>query len=470
MKLMGVLFLTLSAETPASSVFVIVPDVLTQAGTGALISMLFAALIALCMAQVYAELSSAFPIAGGEYALVGRTLGPLAGFLVLALNLTNTLLGAAVLALGVSDYLGSTIPGLQPIPTALLVIVGSALLGVLNVRTNAFVTGGFLVVEILAVAVLAALGLLHPVRSPLALLAHPQTLSGGTLIPTPAAALGLAVAVAIFAYDGYGGAVYFAEEMHAARRRVGRAIVIALVITLVAELVPLTAMLTGAPDLTRLLGARAVFLDFIDRQGGHALALLLGAAIGLAIVNAVIAIVLLSARQLYSTGRDETWARPVNQLLSQVHPRFGSPWAATVVTGAITCGFCFIPLRLLLIATGTSVAAVYAFLCMGLMAGRATGSTRHGVFRLWGFPLTPITALIALAGVLWSDWLDPRDGRSGLSAALSVAVLSAAYYLVVLRRRGWVLRGPEEEGGVGVGAHQPSSASPHPSASRPPSP
>ena len=67
MKLMGVLFLTLSAETPASSVFVIVPDVLSQAGTGALLSLLFAALIAVCMAQVYGELSSAFPIAGGEY-------------------------------------------------------------------------------------------------------------------------------------------------------------------------------------------------------------------------------------------------------------------------------------------------------------------------------------------------------------------------------------------------------------------
>ncbi len=449
MKLMGVLFLTLSAETPASSVFVIVPDVLSQAGTGALISMGFAALIALCMAQVYGELSSAFPIAGGEYSLIGRTIGPLSAFVVMALNLTNTLLGAAVLALGVSEYFGAMIPGLQPIPTALAVVIGSTLLGVLNIRTNAFVTGGFLVAEILAVMVLAALGLMHPMRSPLALLAHPQTLSGGALIATPAAALGLAVAVAIFAYDGYGGAVYFAEETHEAPRRVGQAIVLALVITLVAELVPLTAMLTGAPDLTRLLSAHAIFMSFIDSQGGHTLALLLGAAIGLAIVNAVIAVVLLSARQLYSTGRDQTWAGPVNRLLALVHPRFGSPWAATLVTGALTCGLCFIPLRLLLIATGTSVAIVYGFLCVGLMAGRASGVTRHGLFRLWGYPLTPIVALIALGGVLWADWLDPGDGRSGLIAALAVAVLSAGYYLVVLRRRGWVLRGPEDEGAIG---------------------
>jgi len=449
MKLLGVLFLTLSAETPASSVFVIVPDVISQAGTGALISMGFAGLIALCMAQVYGELSSAFPIAGGEYSLVGRTVGPMPGFIVMALNLSNTLLGTAVLALGVSEYFGAMIPGLQPIPVALIVIIGSALLGVLNVRTNALVTGGFLLVEILAVAVLAALGLIHPLRSPLALLMHPQTVNGLALVSTPTAALGLAVAVAIFAYDGYGGAVYFAEETHEAPRRIGRAIVLALLITLVAELVPLTAMLTGAPDLARLLRAHAVFMSFIDNQGGHALAVVMGVAIGFAILNAVIATVLLSARQLYSTGRDETWAAPVNRVLDRVHPRFGSPWAATLFAGALSCGLCFIPLRLLLIATGTSVAVVYSFLCVGVILGRASGATRHGLFRLWGFPMTPIVALVALVGVLWADWLDPGDGRSGLFAALAVAALAAGYFLVVLRRRGWTLRGPEDEASPG---------------------
>ena len=164
MKLLGALFLTLSAATPASSVFVIVPDVLTQAGTGALIAMGIAALIAICVAQVYAELGSAFPFSGGEYAIVGRTLGPLSGFIVLGLNLTNSLLATAVLALGVAEYLGAAIPGLAPIPIALAVIVGSTLLGILNIRTNALVTGVFVLVEIAALAVLAVLGFMHPAR------------------------------------------------------------------------------------------------------------------------------------------------------------------------------------------------------------------------------------------------------------------------------------------------------------------
>src|ERR1700761_5564112 len=91
MGLLGVLFLVLSGETPASSVFTIVPNVLSQAGSGALISMAVALLIAACMAGIYGELGSAFPLAGGEYAIVGRTLGPLPGFMVMGLNLTNSL-------------------------------------------------------------------------------------------------------------------------------------------------------------------------------------------------------------------------------------------------------------------------------------------------------------------------------------------------------------------------------------------
>jgi hypothetical protein len=38
MKLFGALLITLSSLTPASSVFIIVPGIVEQAGTGALIS------------------------------------------------------------------------------------------------------------------------------------------------------------------------------------------------------------------------------------------------------------------------------------------------------------------------------------------------------------------------------------------------------------------------------------------------
>ena len=112
--LAGVLFLTLSAATPASSLFVIVPDVIRQAGTGALLAMGLAAVVAAGMSLVYAELASAFPYAGGEYAVAGRVLGPRAAFAVLAVNLLNSVLTAAVFALGVAEYLHAAWPSPPP--------------------------------------------------------------------------------------------------------------------------------------------------------------------------------------------------------------------------------------------------------------------------------------------------------------------------------------------------------------------
>ena len=214
MKLTGVLLLTLSAVTPASSVFVIIPGIISQAGTGALISLMAAGVVALAMALVYAELASAFPHAGGEYAMLGRTLGPFIGYVYMGMNLVGSTLAPAVLSLGAADYIQAVWPGAQSVPVAVVIVSLSMLLGILNIRLNAWVTGAFLVVEMLALVLLAAFGFLHAHRPIADLIAHPVSLDLGHLGPTPVTMIGLATAVAIFSYNGFGAAVYFSEEMH----------------------------------------------------------------------------------------------------------------------------------------------------------------------------------------------------------------------------------------------------------------
>ncbi len=73
MKMIGCLLITLSSVTPASSIFIVVPGVVEQAGSGALLSFAAAGFVSLLTAYVYAELASAFPLTGGEYAMVART-------------------------------------------------------------------------------------------------------------------------------------------------------------------------------------------------------------------------------------------------------------------------------------------------------------------------------------------------------------------------------------------------------------
>ena len=128
LRIFGTLLLTLSAVTPASSVFVIVPGVITQAGTGAFWAMLLGALLSIPTAYVYAELSSAFPIAGGEYCMVGRTVGRDAGMAIMWLNAFSSLLTPAAFALGASAFIGVIVPGLNTTVVAIAIILATTIL------------------------------------------------------------------------------------------------------------------------------------------------------------------------------------------------------------------------------------------------------------------------------------------------------------------------------------------------------
>jgi amino acid transporter len=446
MRVVGTLLLTISSVTPASSVFVIVPGVIQQAGTGALLSMVAAALLSFPIAFVYAELASAFPIAGGEYCMLGRTLGPAWGFGMLGLILIGNMLTPAVLALGAGTYIGAIFPGLDPTVVAIAIIVSTTIFAILHIRTNAWVTGVFLLLEILALLVLAGLGFFHAQRSLAELAFHPVALLGGSLHPTPLSLIGLATAVSVFAYYGFSSAVYFTEEMHEAPRIIGRTILWATVVTVLTELIPLLAVLMGAPDLKSLMASQNPFGDFVRERGGTLLNDAISLSVALAIINAVLATLLQNARFLFSTGRDSAWHANINDALTRTHPRFHSPWFATLLAGGSSILMCFLGMNMLLVLTGTGIVLTYAGVCAATLVGRKNGTTAHAAFRMKFFPALPALGLIALVYILYANWLDPDVGRPSLIANAIAIILSLAYYIFVLRARGaWILRDPEEE-------------------------
>ena len=445
LRVFGTLLLTLSAVTPASSVFVIVPGVISAAGTGAFWAMILGALLSVPTAYVYAELSSAFPIAGGEYSMVGRTLGHDAGMAIMWLNAFSSLLTPAAFGLGASAFIAVVIPGVNATWVAIIIILSTTVLGILHIRTNAWVTGLFLLVELLALAAITALGLWH-VERPLSEIAlHPVFLGGGAIGPAPAAVIGLATSVAIFAYNGYGSAVYFAEEMHEVRRAVAKTILWALVITVVTELVPVTAVLMGARDLKSFFASQNPFSDFVLARGGRLFNGAVSLGIALAIINAVLATVLQNARFFYRTGHDGTWHGKLNSAFTLTHPRFQSPWMATLIAGIISIALCFLGLNLILMLTGTGIVLVYLGICAAAIAGRRTGSSHRAVYRMPLFPLWPVIGLVSLAYVLYTSALDPELGRPSLIINGVIVLLAVGYYRLVLRRKQeWVLSEPDE--------------------------
>ena len=442
---LGVLFLTLSVTTPASSVFVIVPGMLQEAGTGAIWAALVAALVCVATAYIYAELASLWPVAGGEYVMVAKTLGPLAGFTMLGVNVFNNLIFLPVAALGIREVMAGVVPGLPQVPTAMAVVAACTLVALLNIRINAVVTGIFLLLEVALLVAVSALGLVHATRSPLAFLAAPVVAQGAALEPTSLTSIGVAAAIAIFAFNGYGVAVYFGEEMHEAPRRIARSIMLALVYILLLEGVPLLAALVGAVDLPTLLTSPNPFGDLVRTLAGERAAQIVSLGVALAIVNAIIAWVLACARFFYGTARDGSWGRPLDRWMVAIHPRWGSPWLGTLIVGAIGMALCLVDLKQLEILSGTGLIAIYAGIAAAAVVARRRGLSDRAPYRMPLYPLAPLATFAGLALITWASWLDQDEGRPALIATLAQIAVSALYYWFVLRRRGaWTVHIPGE--------------------------
>jgi amino acid transporter len=445
MRRVGALLLTLSGITPAASMFVYGQTVISQAGTGAVLAFIAAGLLSLSTAYVYAELASAFPLTGGEYSIIGRTMGPVWGMMALGLNLFGGALGQAALALGLAEYLGEVVPAVQAAPTAIIATLATTVVMVLNIRVNAVVTGVFLAVELAALGVMSALGFWHPHQAIGDILLHPVTLEGAKLVPTSWSDLGLAAAAAIFVFNGYGGAVFFGEEMYEARSKLPWVVFWSLAIAAVAELGPVVAVMVGVADPAAMLDpSKQPLPTFLLAAGGEIVMKAVSLGVAFAILNALIAIGLINARQLYCSGRDGVWPTPVNRWVDKVHSRFRSPWVATLVMGAATAACCFLSIDLLVMLTSTGIVVVYAGVSIAAMVGRRNGTTAGGHYRMPLYPLAPVFSLVGLAGVVAANLADPTDGQPSLIANAVVMAVFALYYLLYLKRRGgWQLRGAD---------------------------
>ncbi|MFI1379470.1 APC family permease [Embleya sp. NPDC020886] len=436
------MFITLSSVTPASSVFIIMPSVISGLGGAAALAFALAAVAGMLMAFCYAELSSAFPITGGEYAFAARTLGRSTGFALFALGLLAGVLTVAVIALGTGDYLGVVWGSLGGKEAGLAVIAPASLVSVLGIRTNAWVTGIFLAVELAAIAVLAWLGLVH-VEQPISTLWTPHELGQGD-VPVGASA-GLVAsfaATALFAYNGYGTAVYFAEETRQVSS-IGKVVMWSLGITVVAECLPLVAVLLGTPSMSALVAAPSPMNYFLLERGGDTVNTVVSLGIAIAIVNAVIAIMLQIGRLLYSSARDRAWPDVIGRPLAAVHPRLRTPVQATLIMGAASIVVAWlVPLDTLILATGANLVVLYIFVAVSALYGRISGATAHATYRMPAWPWVPLGVIGVMTYVLYES-ID-ADWRP---VGIAVAMVAAGYlyyyaYLHPRREHRWTLLDP----------------------------
>jgi amino acid transporter len=439
----GNVFITLSGVTPASSVFIIVPVAIAGVGSGSFLAYVFGAVIGVFMAFCWAELGAAFPIAGGDYALVwhsfrGRTswlAGPVS-FITFALYLDFIAFIPAVIALGTGTYL-AVVVAVNVRVIGAVVMLAAAAIAILNIRLNAYITGVFLAIELIALAVICVLGFsnAHNASS----LTDPVIgTASGSLVPVSFAAILAMTAVAVFSYNGYANAVNFSEETMGSSRKIAKAIMISLVVTVAAELIPLTAMIVGSPSLAKLTTSSVPLKYFIEATSNNTVYTWVSLGVVIAILNAVIAIILSYARILFSSARDRAWPGPVNSWLTHIHPSLGTPWFATALVGVVGAVLCLtVSLDTLVNLTGASLVVDYALIAIAALVARATGATATSKYKMPLWPLWPILALLSLG------YIFTQQTQLLLTVTLVTMLIGFLYWLVFIRPQGkkaWNLR------------------------------
>ena len=396
LSVFDVVAITVSAVTPASSVFVIAPFAIQQAGSGVFLAFVMAGLLALMFAFCYAELGRAHNSAGGEYVYAKRVFGGMAGYATFLTVLVMLLFIPPVLATGAATYLNNALGTQFDAQTvALAIVVCSYALGILNIKLNAWITGTCLLLEVAALLVIVYLGFGNPVQ-PASVLFQPQIVESGVLHLAPWALVIGAVGIGLFSYNGYGPAVLLAEDMKCGGKGVHKAVLWSLGLVVIIELVPITALLIGAPSLSEMIASPDPIGYLLTSHGNETLSRLVSAGIFLSVFNAIVAIVIQIGRVVFSSGRDALWTPSINKLFTRIHPRWDSPWLATL--------FLAIPSALLSFSSNLAdltsfsvllIMLVYLMVAMSALMSRVLLRDREHPYRM---PLWPLPALVAVLG------------------------------------------------------------------------
>ncbi len=212
-------------------------------------------------------------------------------------------------------------------------------------------------------------------------------------------------AVIFFAYIGFDSVSTHAEEARNPKRDVPRAIIVSLLICTVLYLA-VAAVLTGMVPYNQIDINAPVAAAFESRGLIWAKNLIsLGAIAG---ITSVLLVLMLSQPRVWLAMARDGLVPP--GFFGAVHPKFRTPWKATILTGAVVAlGAALIPLRILaeLVNIGTLLA--FVIVCAAVLVMRRTDPDTPRAFRTPFVPWVPIFGILLCLLLMFSlpaeNWL-----------------------------------------------------------------
>ena len=371
------------------------------AGSGLLLGLAVAAVVAYCNATASARLAALYPASGGTYVYGRERLGEFWGYLAGWSFVVGKTASCAAMALTVGAYVW---PG-QAHAVAVAAVVALTAVNYGGIQKSAWLTRAIVavVLAVLASVVVVCLGSGASDAGRLDVGASGGV--GGVL---------QAGGLLFFAFAGYARIATLGEEVRDPARTIPRAIPLALGIALTVYVCVAVAVLSvlGADGLGH---ASAPLADAVRAAGVPGLAPVVRVGAAVAALGSLLALILGVSRTTLAMARD----RHLPHALSAVHPRFQVPHRAELAVGGVVAA----------LAATVDVRGAIGFSSFGVLAYYAVANA--SAWTLSPAPATRVLPAVGLAGCVVLAFSLP-----GISVVVGAGVLAVGMVAYGVRR--WV--------------------------------
>lgn len=373
------------------------------AGPGIILSFILSGLTCAFAALCYAEMSAMIPVAGSAYTYSYATLGELLAWLTGWNLILEYGVACVAVAIGWSGYFnnllklaGIELPhwathppggaegGIANFPAAIIVLLVTVIL-VVGIKESARATGFVVLVKLAVILFFIGIGSTS---------VNPDNWS--PFMPQGFAGVGAAAAIVFFAYIGFDAVSTAAEEARNPKRDVPIGIIGSLSLCTLLY-IAVAAVLTGLVPANHI-DIHAPVAEALSLAGFKwgAAVVAIGAVAG--ITSVLVVMMLGQIRVFFAMSRD----RLLGPWLSSVHPRFGTPHRATILTGiavAILSGL--IPIGEAADMTNIGTFFAFVLVCLAVIILRYTKPDQPRPFRLPFMPVIPVLGTAACLGLMW---------------------------------------------------------------------
>ena len=300
-----------------AGIFAALAPAAAAAGSGLLIGLAVAAVVAYCNATSSARLAALYPQSGGTYVYGRERLGAFWGYTAGWSFVVGKTASCAAMALTVGSYVWPAYAH----AVAVAAVVALTVVNYRGIQKSALLTRVIvaLVLAVLAAVVVVILGF--------------GSVEGARLaLGDDASVRGVlqAAGLLFFAFAGYARIATLGEEVRDPARTIPRAIPIALGIALAVYAVVAVAVLSELGSAA-LASASAPLADAVRAAGFPGMEPVVRVGAAVAALGSLLALILGVSRTTLAMARD----RHLPHALAAVHPRFNSPYRAEVVVGLV---------------------------------------------------------------------------------------------------------------------------------------